>query len=116
MLGKLIFILDVRAELSDEEKAWITKYRMGALQLYSKKPKPDFDPATIGVTGVGLLLLHHAMNISVTVNDLMNGKRIECKDIIEMLAAEDQVKEAAKAFGAVLRSASQFDGEEVIAI
>ena len=34
------------------------------------------------------------MNMSVNVNDLTNGKRVECKDIVEMLAVEDQIKEA----------------------
>jgi hypothetical protein len=112
-LGRPIFMLDVRAELSDEERAWITKFRLGSVQLYAKKARPDID-ASVG--GIGLLLLHHAMNITVSVNDLVNGKRVECKDIMEMLAAEDQVKEAAKAFGAVLKAASQFGGEEVVAI
>jgi hypothetical protein len=44
----------------------------------------------------------------------MNGKRIECKDIVEMLAVEEQIKEAAKTFNAVLSAASHFGGEEVI--
>ena len=51
---------------------------------------------------------------AVSVNDLVNGKRIECKDIMEMLGAEEQIKEAARTFGAVLTAASQFGGEEII--
>ncbi len=113
-LGKLIFVLDVRAELSPEELAWIDKYKFGNTCLYVKKPLPDVDHKTLA--GLGTILLHHALNITVSVNDLKNGKRIECKDIMEMLAAEVQIKEAAQTFGNVLRAASQFGGEEVIPI
>jgi hypothetical protein len=56
------------------------------------------------------------MNISINVNDLANGKKVECKDIMEMLAVEEQIKEAAQTFKAVLTAAAQFGGEEVIEI
>lgn len=114
VLGKLIFVLDVRAQLADEERGWIEKYRLGNCILYAKKPLPKVDLGTMG--GVGTALLHHALNLTVSVNDLQSGKRIECKDILEMLAAEEQITEAAQTFGKVLRAASQFDGEEVIPI
>ena len=114
MLGKLVFMLDVRAELSTEETGWIDKYKFGNAILYAKKPMPHVDIGTLG--GVGTALLHHALNLTVSVNDLRNGKRIECKDIMEMLAAEEQIKEAAQTFGNILRAASQFDGEEVVPI
>lgn len=112
--GKPIYILDVRAELSDEERGWIDKYKFGNTLLYAKKQMPTVDPKTLA--GLGTILLHHALNITVSVNDLRDGKRIECKDILEMLAGEEQIKEAAQTFGSVLRAASQFGGEEVIPI
>lgn len=114
--GKPIFVLEVRAELSAEEMGWIDKFKFGPSLLYTRKGKPNFDPYTSGVSGVGALLLHYATDMTVSVNDLRQGKRIECKDIMEMLAAEEQIKEAAKNFGNVLRAASQFGGEEVVAI
>jgi hypothetical protein len=112
--GKTIYILDIRAELSDEEKGWIDKYRFGNSLLYSKKGKPNADTTTFA--GIGATLLHYALDLTVSVNDLVHGKKIECKDIMEMLAAEEQIKEAAKTFGSVLKAASQFGGEEVIAL
>jgi hypothetical protein len=54
------------------------------------------------------------MTISVSVNDLSGGKKIDCKDIVEMLAVEDQIKEAAQTFKLVLDAASHFGGEEVL--
>ena len=113
-LGGLIFVLDIRAELTGEETGWIAKYKLGDLQLYSRKARPDVDTGT--VTGIGLLLLHHALNLTINVRDLVYGKKIECKNILEMLSAEAQVKEAAQNFGSVLRAASQFGGEEVVPI
>mgnify|MGYP001553457280 CR=1 FL=1 len=112
--GKPIYVLEVRAELSSEEISWIDKFKFGPSLLYSRKGKPNVDATT--VSGMGALLLHHATDMTVSVNDLRQGKRIECKDIMEMLAAEEQIKEAAKNFGSVLRAASQFGGEEVIAV
>ena len=66
--------------------------------------------------GVASRLAFKAMNISVTVDDLANGKRIECKDILEMLAVEEQIRDAAQTFKQILEAASHFGGEEVIAI
>ena len=112
-LGKIIFMLDVRAEISPEEMALINKYKLGKQFLYVKKPLPaGLDAGTFA--GIGGILLHHALNITVSVNDLMYGKRIECKEILEMLSAEEQLKEAARNFGNVLRAAAQFGGEEVV--
>ena len=116
VLGNPIYILNVRADLTDEEKGWITKFKFGKSMLYSRKGKPNFDAATTTATGVGAILLHYATDMTVSVNDLVNGKRIECKDIMEMLAAEAQIKEAAQNFGSVLKAAAQFGGEEVVVI
>ena len=44
------------------------------------------------------------------------GLIVDCKDIVEMLSAEEQVKEAARAFKAVLTAAASFGGEEIVEI
>ena len=69
-----------------------------------------------GLLGLASRLAFKAMTINVSVNDLASGKRIEVKDIVEMLAVEDQIKEAAQTFAQVLRAAAGFGGEEVIEI
>ncbi len=114
VLGKPVYVLEMRAQLSDEEKGWIQKYKFGPSFLYSKKGKPNADGNTLA--GMGQILLHYAMDLTVSVNDLVHGKKIECKDIMEMLAVEQQIREAAQNFANVLRAASQFGGEEVIAL
>ncbi len=111
--GKIIFTLDVRAQISPEEHANIDRYKLGGQFLYVKNTDV---PREEGLKGVGKLLLFHAMNITISVNDLVNGKKIECKDIMEMLAAEEQIKESAINFGRILEAAAHFGGEEVIAL
>lgn len=109
--GKITFTLAVRAELSDEEKNNINKYKLGDTMLYEKMTMTDKGS---GLLGVASRLAFKMMNISVSVDDLSGGKKIDCKDIVEMLAVEDQIKEAAQTFKNVLQAATTFGGEEVV--
>lgn len=113
MLGKMTFTLDVRADLSDEEKSNITKYKLGETMLYERMTMTDKGS---GLLGVASRLAFKMMNLTVSVNDLNNGKRIDCKDIVEMIAVEDQIREATHTFVQVLKAAANFGGEEVIEI
>lgn len=113
LMGKVIFTLDVRAEISSEERARIDRYKLGKEILYARNTDVPQDE---GWKGVGKLLIFHAMNLTISVNDLVSGKRVECKDILEMLAAENQIKDAAVNFGRILEAAAHFGGEEVILI
>jgi len=110
-VGKVTFTLAVRAELTEEEKSNIKKYKLGETMLYERATLTDKGS---GLLGVASRLAFKMMNLSVSVNDLSNGKKIDCKDIVEMLAVEDQIKEAAQTFKNVLEAAAQFGGEEVI--
>ena len=112
MLGnKIVFLLSVRAELSPEERTDITKYKLGNELLYTSK---TLDNVSEGWKGVGQMVLHGLTTLSITVGDLERGKEIECKDIVEMLAAEEQVKQSATVFKRLLHAASTFGGEEVL--
>jgi hypothetical protein len=111
MMGGITFTLDVRAQLSEEERRNIGKYKLGRTVLYSRGE--IVDPGK-GLLGLASRLAFKMMNISVSVDDLVGGKRVDCKDIVEMLAVEDQIKEAAKTFNQVLGAAAHFGGEEVV--
>lgn len=110
-MGKVSFILNVRAELTGEEQANIKKYKLGDTMLYERDKL--ISPGS-GLIGLASRLAFKAMNITVSVDDLTKGKQIECKDIVEMLAVEDQLKEACQTFKAVLTAAAHFGGEEVL--
>jgi len=111
--GNAVFSLEVRAEITADERRYIDRYKLGKSVLYTKGE--IIDPGK-GLLGLASRLAFKAMNISVTVEDLAGGKRIECKDILEMLAVEEQIKEAAQTFKQVLEAAAHFGGEEVLAI
>jgi len=111
LIGKVTFTLAVRAELTDEEKSNIKKYKLGETMLYERDKLIERGS---GLLGLASRVAFKMMNISVSVNDLSDGKKVDCKDIIEMLAVEEQIKEAAQTFKSVLEAAATFGGEEVI--
>jgi hypothetical protein len=113
LTGAVVFQLDVRAEISDEEIYNIKRYQLGATVLYTKSVLVDRGKGLLGLLS---RLFFRAINMSVSVNDLVGGKRIKCRDITEMFAVEDQIKEAAVTFKQVLNAATYFGGEEVIEI
>lgn len=113
LMGKVVFQLDVRAEITQEEWDSIQRYRLGDTVLYTKNELVDRGS---GLLGLASRMAFHAMNISVSVNELVHGKRVECKSIVEMLAVEEQIKEATITFKHVLHAAMHFGGEEVVAI
>jgi hypothetical protein len=114
MMGAPTFTLDVRAELEPEEKAAVDKYKLGKTVLYLRNKDIPENTGTLG--SLASIVKWRLTNLSISVNDLAQGKRIECKDITEMLGAEDQIKEAAQTFRAILAAAAGFGGEEVVSI
>ncbi|MET0274034.1 MAG: hypothetical protein ABW360_13695 [Phenylobacterium sp.] len=112
LLGKIVFSLEVRASLTDEEHEHIRRYKFGEAVLYERKPMNE--GGSNEYAKLGHALAYRFLNLTISVNDLANGKIIECKDILDMLAAEQQVKEAAQNFKSVLAAAARFDGEEVL--
>lgn len=124
--GKIVFTLDVRASLTDDEKANIKKYKLADTLLYSSHERTGPGPldllkaggimgvAALGAIEMGTRLAFKAMTLQIAVKDLVDGKHIECKDVVELLAVENQIREAAMTFKNVLDAAAQFGGEEVM--
>ena len=114
LIGSSIkFTLTVRAELSDDEQAWVKKYKMGDTVLYQSHELIDKGG---GLLGLASRLAFKMMTITVCVDDLAKGRSLEFKDIVEMLAVEGQIKQAAHTFKDVLAAAAHFGGEEIIDI
>jgi len=114
LVGSITFILDSRAELAAEERENVKKYRMGKEILYYKEKVDTSRSDPESWSGIARSLAARALSIKITVDDVVNGKAIECKDILEMRAAEEQLKEACKLFKEMLESAAHFEGEQVI--
>lgn len=108
--GAPIFMLDVRAQLSDTERENVAKMKLANTLLYQRL---DESTAPDGWWASGNF---YAQQLKIHVRDLHDGIKFECKDIVEMLGVEHQIKEAAKAFVAILDAAANFGGEEVLDI
>ena len=137
--GKVIFVLDARAEPSPEEAALIKKYSLGKMNVYDSDARKKhqasatghFDNASGGPifavpTGKGIAAsmwsnarglassAMMALSLSVTVDSLIAGQHIECKDLNELLGAEGAISEACKNTKAYLDVAVTFDGREEV--
>lgn len=111
--SKPVFVLEVRAELTPEESGHIRKYKLADTLLYEKRPMAQ---GASDYAQIGHALAWRFANLTLNVNDLINGRKIECKDIVEMLGVEEQIRQAAQTFKSVLDAAAGFGGEEVLAL
>jgi hypothetical protein len=129
LAGKPVFILDARVDVPPQSRALIAKYRLGAMVVYdstARKQKAEaayahFTEASMPV-GAGRSLWKNArglasatmmaLSLRVTVDKLISGQHIECKDLDELLGAEAAVIEACKNLRGFLDTAATFDGRE----
>lgn len=113
-MGAISFVLNLRSKLSDQEAEYVRKYKLGKDILYEKASVMDKLPKLGPVQRLFSVFAAKAKGHIFTVNDLVKGRTVECKDIIEMIEAEEQIKKAAQSFHNVLQTCQQFGGEEVI--
>ncbi|MDA9473534.1 hypothetical protein XI03_03210 [Bradyrhizobium sp. CCBAU 65884] len=128
--GKVIFTLDARTDLSPDEKGLVSKYGLGKLVVYDSEARKKHGDAAYGhfdegaSSTVGRSLWKSARGIAsaammslslrVTVESLMSGQHIECKDLDELLGAEAAILNACKNLKAYLETAQTFDGREEV--
>jgi hypothetical protein len=142
MMGKIIFILDARMELSPDDAALVAKYRLGERIVYesstrqkraeatkahleSTREHPSlFSSPTKQALGVGKTLFRlaragtsaamTALALRITIDSLAQGVHVECKSLEELTEAENAIVEAARNLKGYLASAVGFDGQEEI--
>jgi hypothetical protein len=127
--GKIIFGLDARAALSDEEKSLVAKYSMGGVTLYNSAARNRHLEAlgeassAISAGSTGLLsgtmralggVALASMSLQITVRSLQQGQHIECKDLDELLGAETAIVDACRNLKTYLDVAQTFDGREEV--
>jgi len=113
-LGAITFVLNLRSQLTAEEAEYVRTYKLGKDIMYEKASVMDKLPRLGPVQQLVSIFTAKAKGHIFTVNDLVKGRTVECRDIIEMIEAEAQIKEAAQNFYNVLQTCHQFGGEEVI--
>jgi hypothetical protein len=136
----ITFTLDARMEVSAEIRSRIEKYGLGGRLIYESanrekyaqralqhaeymQEQPSFS-ASAGAQAWGFAkqvgrltaavanATFSALSLRVTVNSLMEGHHIECKDMIELLEAEEAMEDAARNLKAVIDMAATFSGDE----
>ena len=122
MSKTVTFCLDARADLSSEEAHNVKKYGLGSQVLYnSAAAKGHLDKAMEFATGGSRGFLSGAVNLAmaklalnITVDSLTRGHHIECKDLDELLGAEEAIKTACENIRTYVDLASTFDGREIV--
>jgi hypothetical protein len=128
--GTVLFCLDVRADYSPEEQHNIRRYRLGGQVIYNsqsarkhlEKMNAQLDrtqEGTVANRAAGLArgalsLAIAKMSLNISIDSLGRGHHIECKDLEELLEAEDTVREACKGVTRWLEAAATFDGSETV--
>ena len=117
--GKVVFTLDVRAELNQDEHALVERYKLWPEVVYSTEASTaNAERAQAGnLTALGALIADKVLKKFFTTKDLVSGQHIECKDLAQVVAAEEQVRVACANLKQYLAVATTFDGrEEVVEI
>jgi hypothetical protein len=114
--GKVIFTLDVMADLTADERALVDRYKLWGEVVYSSDAAND-NAARMhagSVKALGAVLLDKALKRFLTVKNLVSGEHIECKDLAELLGTEEQVRLACANLKPYLEVAQTFDGREEV--
>tara|TARA_B100000508_G_scaffold60333_1_gene47233 strand:- start:274717 stop:275121 length:405 start_codon:yes stop_codon:yes gene_type:complete len=116
LTGTPIFILDVMAELTDEEAELVKKYKLkGQLVYTSEAADQNLAKSEAGSwAGLGGALMDRVTKRSFSLGDLVSGQHLECKDLNEVVATENQVHQACRNIRGYIDVARQFDGSEQI--
>jgi hypothetical protein len=129
---KIFYVLDARAELTPQELNDVKKYKLGDDVLYNSKGSREALekaaghgavaavsnlPMTMTLSAGAKALAYRAlssMHLNITINGLIKGVHVECKDMDELLGAEEAVLSGFKSLKSYLDTAATFDGREVV--
>ncbi|MGF1610378.1 MAG: hypothetical protein ACFCUQ_13340 [Kiloniellales bacterium] len=123
MGGKVYFALDARADLTEEEAHNVRKYKLGSEVIYNSEASRKHlqsGAAALATGNVGGLLKSSVslamsrLSLNVTVESLTKGHHIECKDLEELLGAEEAIRQACENVKTYLAVAATFDGREEV--
>ena len=128
--GTVFFCLDVRADYAPEEQANIRKYKLGSQSVYnSQAARRHLDSAgaqldrtqsgglgdrAAGLARGALSMAMAKMHLNISIESLGRGHHIECKELPELLEAEETVRTACKDLTRYLEAAATFNGGETV--
>ena len=132
----ITFLLDARLDLSRHELELFEKYQLRDFVVYDSEPRihhgdvaythfdkatkvPIWDPSFYDLaaslwnnalgTAHGLMSY---LSLHITLGDLINGQHIECEQLDQIIAAEENIATAAQFMADYFKVALSFDGGE----
>ena len=88
---KVSYSLTAQVELTDQEQEYLHKYKLANEVVYAKeRVTPDMSRDASLIRNLSAL----ALNLSITVSDLVNGRTIVCKDIGEIMSVEATIMQS----------------------
>ncbi len=137
----VVFCVDARIFFSAEEQANVQRYKLGSQVIYSSQAarrsvenaqrrvkkgeaygeaahelgRPSAFATGMGHYAVGMIhSIAARMALNITVDSLQRGQHIECKDLDEVIDAEEALMQACQNLKGYLQTAATFDGREVV--
>lgn len=117
MISKeVVFCLNVRTDLTEEEKHAVREYGLGKEVIYnSEQAKKHLENTqTGGALKAWTSLAMAALSLKITIDSLMQGQTVECKSLDEVIGAEEAIRTACENMKQYIEVASQFNGESEV--
>lgn len=123
MGGKVIFSVQARIDPTAEERALIKRYKLGKTTVYNSQEAQKHATAAVAETKAGtfsglaksaIRMGMYALSLHCTIESLCDGQTIECKDMAELLSAEEAIHQACATTKMFLQTAATFDGREMV--
>jgi hypothetical protein len=128
--NKVLFCLDVRAEYTDPEQTNIKKYKLGGEIIYSSQAarkhianagahldrtqSRDLKEQAAGLAHGIYSMAMAKMNLNISIASLGRGQHIECKDLSELMEAQEAVMGACRHLRDYLDLAATFNGSIIL--
>lgn len=108
---KVSYSLTAQVELTEEEREYLHKYKLANEIVYAKdRVTPDMSDNPSLIRNLSAL----ALNLRITVSDLVNGRTIVCKDIGEIMSVEATIMQSCQGLKNLLTNCAGFEGEQII--
>ena len=116
MSKSVVFVLNARADLSEEEKHNVEKYKLGPQVIYNSEASRKHLEAgsNSGTAGSIARLALARMSLNISVDSLQRGHAINCSTLDEVLGAEEAIKDACESLKTYLEIAETFDGRQEV--
>jgi hypothetical protein len=141
-MGGIIYMLDARIDASQETLNLISRHSLGGRLIYESEARQKHTanaqghlantkggpsllaPASEQAMGAAKTIfklglaavsaVRASLALRITVNSLLSGVHVECKDMEELLEAEAAIREAKENLEGFIETAKTFDGREEI--